>query len=450
MTTPSVDTVVQVNEYGGIQVRAPHPPLVQPVPISLGCDVMVWVDAADPGSGSMDIDTTDDIRVLGGLLGPAGLDRITSLPFYDGSLVEDPHPLSFTPGPLWHQCGRLGVARWQAEWTPIPMDSALVDLDLAVAAAGLGTTGFTDVAADRFFRRADILAALAERLPVDSSMDARVADAIGTAVIRSLPYLAEVATPVRTTILGAADHIHTAAARKTTGAQVRMDELMTQITAALRVAPMPSSRRRPVVLRGAQSQVKETFSVDWARVPRGALDPGEDTVSVTISDRHLSVEVLAAIGPTAPGPRTGFRFEVLRDGDILALASLGFDPAAGLYRGEVTLPVDFRSGDVVDIRHDAALSSTRTGIAADLERARRHGSWAVGFERLAALIDEPSGLLREAEKEWSFAARLVPGRDPHTLLKETYRQRSRNVGSPPPGPAASPTLAELARAGLLT
>lgn len=167
-----------------------------------------------------------------------------------------------------------------------------------------------------------------------------------------------------------------------------------------------ADRRLPVAQHaGAPQAGPRTASVDWWQVPRGLLDPGEDTVEWAVLDRAITVRARAARGAVPTG-RLGFR--VYRRGaplpvawGALRLEGDRWEGAAHLVAAADAAEIEIDIIDVIDTRRP------RLGRSARTARAERWAARGVTALRLGS-ADDARGALEESARLY----RALAGEDP--------------------------------------
>ncbi|MCD2187849.1 hypothetical protein [Actinomycetospora soli] len=165
---------------------------------------------------------------------------------------------------------------------------------------------------------------------------------------------------------------------------------------------------------GAPTAGRRTASVDWRQVPRGLLDPGEDTVEWAVVGNSLQVSARAAAAAN-PGGRLAFR--AYERGNPLPVARGLLRLDGGTWVGEATLLADTPRADPAALEIDVADADRarrpRLGRAARRARAERWAARGVTALRLGA-----SGGARGALEESVRLYRALAGEAPQARRGE--------------------------------
>ncbi|MEU3253373.1 hypothetical protein [Streptomyces sp. NPDC006997] len=318
----------------------------------------------------------------------------------------------WAPGPHHTSVARLATLRWLANWSPDPLDRALLDLE----AGGLlwdldGIVPDAYAAAERCLRgsaeRLLPLAELLRRWSPRQVSDGLVAEAVMDALLAAASLLDGHPRHARLLELAREE-----AALRESGTRMSWPE--ERILAKARIHTARSDAGRWI------------GSVDWAQVPARVLAAAENTVSWWTRDTEggvlLRVEV--AGGPREARP-DGLAFRVYHPDQPLPVARGRLTPAPGpggrRLRGEALLGPLARTLDpadmVVDVFDPAMVSRPRLGrAAARAAQERRAVRHLVSLRRHWSLRD------RDALRDWArsgvHAARSLdatgagPGPDP--------------------------------------
>jgi hypothetical protein len=299
--------------------------------------------------------------------------------------------IGFIRGPSWDELWRLSLLLWLERWSWASLDSHLIDLEIGLVAARLDLPGVGQLAERRLLRAGPTLKGLGDQLE-SGGMAPTLAAVLTASVSAAAAYLDPglVKRIVRT-------------ARTHTGEFVGGRQ------------PMLMGRNYPAHWGGADSDTPTAWvsSVDWAQVPRGVLDPQDETVAVSYDrvSRSLKVEVLAAAGTEA---YQWLRFRAVDPGSggpSVADAPLSFDRSEGVYRGVGRLRRNLSEAGsarlAVDIYSSYSPLPPRVRPwQLSLLESQRHASRALVTLRLALAgpPDLAQEVLFDAHRQWELAS----------------------------------------------
>ncbi|MBT2468196.1 hypothetical protein J7E97_09975 [Streptomyces sp. ISL-66] len=310
-------------------------------------------------------------------------------------------------GAVWEDVARLGTLLWIEQWSPLPLDRGLLDIDIAAASSACRALGTEELAAVRYHRCGSRLLEIGERL--EKGLGLSTAPELCTALINAPNYLWNL-PDAEAKRLGS---LATAANAAHPGGGGILSTEAADVLKRLGINGGMSA------LDGAAPE--QTFSVDWHMVPPGVLDPRDDTINVAYDAEMLTVMVRAAHAApsTEQQPATRLKFRVLTcDGRTAASGDLALDPERGYYMGRIAQAQALAVGAVVDVFADGPRVPPPTK---DRGRAciRRGAAWALALERLAAAGSDSASqeLWREAATRWRRVTADLEG----VQAKEEYR-----------------------------
>ncbi|MCX5199773.1 hypothetical protein OOK31_38870 [Streptomyces sp. NBC_00249] len=303
-------------------------------------------------------------------------------------------------GATWEHVARLGSLLWAEQWTPLPLDQNLLDIDVAAAAATCQTLGTDDLAGARYRRCWPQLVKLGERLHDGPGLAS--SREICTALIHAPNYLWGLPSNDAKRFAKLAG-----AAREASAAGFKA-----QVTTGFNAHRLPQADNRcndtPAPDDGPNAGVqRRTFSVDWHMVPRAILDPAENTIRAVYESGLLNISVLAARDNLLTGQRParlGFRV-LAADRQADATGFLTLNQQSQVYEGTVALTTALACGSVVDVFAEGLREPPPTRDP-DLARIRRRAAWALALERVAKAGCDTAArdVWRDAATHWSTVA----------------------------------------------
>ncbi|NEB32793.1 hypothetical protein G3I62_27500 [Streptomyces sp. SID14446] len=327
---------------------------------------------------------------------------------------------TWTPGPYHLPAARLATALWLSQWSPVPLNRELLDIEIGGLYARLDEMieNAHDTARAILGRCAGTLlhAGNAALKPsyVRYSGDDWTADIVLDSVEQAASLLAGDRSHAALTALGP-----TVRARRT--AEINREE---QTNTALQTLQRPTLIQEPSQF-STDKPGWHTSTVDWAQVRPGALAPDEAGVRWRIHDRPDGrlIEVrVAAPASTPTGPPPAIRVYAAGTPLPVAIAPMTFmrDESDEPCWTAIT-PVRHHGPDgdlTVDVFHDSHVSPPRTGDKARLAAAERQA-----VRDLVELREYRARLDRREMASWSTivalgtapeleAASLAPQTDP--------------------------------------
>ncbi|MFE7930383.1 hypothetical protein ACFU6S_16905 [Streptomyces sp. NPDC057456] len=386
----SVMLTLQVEEDGAVRVSGSSKGLSGCAAVPLAGQTIVVVDPADLRAPARIAvrDLDEGSWVLRPLLGETAFRKL-------GALVRERAPgkvmqehVSTTLGAVWEDVAWLGTLLWIEEWSPLPLDRGLLDIDIAAASCACRALGTEELAAVRYRRCSSRLLELGEKLAEGQILE--TAPGLCSALINAPNYLWNLpdADAKRLDSL-----VATAKAVDPEGVGVPPIEAA-EVLKRLGVNDGMST------LDGASPE--ETFSVDWHMVPPGVLDPRDDTIKVAYGDEMLTVKVRAAHLTPSTQLATRLKFRVLtRAGETAASGDLALDAKSGYYKGHIAQAQALAADTVVDV-FAAGPGVPPPTKDRGLARIRRGAAWALSLERLASTGSDSASqeLWREAAAHW--------------------------------------------------
>ncbi|MFH5230874.1 hypothetical protein [Antrihabitans spumae] len=346
-------------------------------------------------------------------------------------LLRDRHSPAPKVGRAWPGIARLATLVWLESWFPWLLEGDALDIEIASVASEMVEIGAASIARERYSRCIGTLLDLGGRTGPGDRIDDRAQVVVRKALAGAWAFADAFDKRDRTQLQRLMS-----IGGQSRGGRVEPERTVDDLLLGVDLSTLVAGFRT----QSGGIRARRT-SVDWAVVPRGYLDPGENTVTVTTQGDEVGVSVVAAESAQNSGLWThtlGVR--VFREGSVApaVLGRLEVDRSSGEYRGTVKCAGGLGDTDVVDVYSMGDSLPAALGRDRAIAAARRHATWAAAISRLA-MLDSPEfadEALRTARTEWHAAASLAP------------------VGSTVPeaisGPVVPPSLAEMALVGIVS
>jgi len=373
-TTSASLSEISVDTVGTVRIgKAPDPaPYSAPLPISGGLLVFDSFAPDAPPYLQLDGYRVQD-RGLLLILGEEAAEAVSAACAEAGLATvaaEDPddHVLArrttqWAPGPRHTPSARMATLIWLSQWSPEPLDPDLLDIE-----AGSLLGSLTEIidearefAGDRLGRAAPRLVSLAANFLSERPLpgEAWVADLIADALEHAEDLLPD--HPLHPEICRWAD-----IGRRRDPRQRRLHEELDAELLQLLSAVQP--------VRGQTYQRGwHTADVDWAQVPPGMLDSGEETILWQINSSTLTVQVRGRASAPSDAP-LAFRAYSPASPLPIALGQLAARPVRNglIWQGMGPLRRDIPEADlVVDVYHPHYAGTPRIGPAAAQAKSER-------------------------------------------------------------------------------
>ncbi|POH59660.1 hypothetical protein C3B59_17360 [Cryobacterium zongtaii] len=410
--------VIAAADGGLALIRNDRAEVVPPARLRLDDGVTVWIDPLDPPTPwRIDVGEPDAGPVIEELLGIEAAEQTRQS--YWALLRGDDPAGRIEPGgrtPAWSAANRLGFLLWLEQNAVTPLAQADLDLEIATVAARLGDLGALEIARERFARAGPQLRRLAVAVRDGAEVpriSGFVAEALGAYITLSATDLPEPVIEDLEAMQSVAARI---AASEESGSTAIGDDVLNGL--------LDVFERSGTARSSGPGEAVRRFSVDWENVPRGVLDPGEDTIAARwdASGSQLSVSVVAG----RARPQSDLLFRLQRgDGDRpSAGGALLLDAETGTYQGSCKLDAPMGQNDRIDVVTVEWTNPVALGAAAERRRAQRSVAWAISFERFAVVDGKVSpSALGAAQRAWFDAADRLATMDAPAAARCSARAR---------------------------